>query len=44
MSGAATTKNIEANFTDSTDEIIGEIRKGVSVQVKIGDKTYNLSY
>lgn len=44
MSGAATTKNIEANFTDSTDETIGEIRKGVSVQVKIGDKTYNLSY
>lgn len=45
MSGAATTKNIDAKFTDNNAEgSEGTMHKGVSAEVTIDGKTYTLSY
>ena len=45
MSGAATTKNIDAKFTDNNAEGSEEtMHKGVSAEVTIDGKTYTLSY
>ena len=43
-SGAAATKNIEAEFTDNVAGSEGVMHNGISAKVTVDGKSYNLSY